>query len=42
MSKCAISVNLSISDIKVALVNLKGNIICSEKASVDFSDNDIL
>ena len=40
MSKCAISVNLSISDIKVALVNLKGNIICSEKASVDFSDND--
>lgn len=39
MSKCAISVNLSSTGVKVALVNLKGEIICSEKATVDFSDN---
>ena len=40
MSKCAISVNIYDSGIKVALVNLKGDIIFSEKKTAVFSSED--
>lgn len=41
MSKCAVSVNISDSGIKVALVDLKGEIICSEKKSIHFTTDHI-
>ena len=39
-SKFAISVNISDTGIKVALVDLKGETICSEKSSVAFSEDE--
>ena len=36
MSKCAVSVNLSDAGIKVSLVDLKGEIVFSEKKSISF------
>ena len=39
MSKCAVSVNLSDAGIKVSLVDLKGEIVFSEKKSISFTED---
>ncbi len=41
MSKCAVSVNISDNGIKVALVDLKGEIICSEKKTLAFTTDSV-